>query len=144
MENHRGKFAVVIAGYPDLMRSFIASNPGLQSRFDRQITFDDYSDTELIEIFLVLAKGQNLTLGDGALETLQKCISSSARGKDFGNGREARRWLEASVEAQARSWVERGGTDETALQILTADSITKGFKVVDTTTSTRTSRIGYL
>jgi len=144
MENHRGKFAVVIAGYPDLMRSFIASNPGLQSRFDRQITFDDYSDTELIEIFLVLAKGQNLTLGDGALETLQKCISSSARGKDFGNGREARRWLEASVQAQARSWVERGGTDETALQILTADSITKGFKVVDTTTSTRTSRIGYL
>jgi len=75
---------------------------------------------------------------------LQKCINSSARGKDFGNGREARRWLEASVEAQARSWVERGGTDETALQILTADSITKGFKVVDTTTSTRTSRIGYL
>jgi len=144
MEIHRGKFAVVIAGYPDLMRSFVASNPGLQSRFDRQIMFDDYSDAELVEIFLALVKSQNLSLGDGALATLQNCIASVSRGKDFGNGREARRWLEASVEAQARSWVEQGGADEAALQTLSAESIAKGFKVVPANSDASTRRVGYL
>jgi len=144
MENHRGDFAVVIAGYPDLMRSFVASNPGLQSRFDRQIMFDDYSDAELAEIFLSLVEGQNLSLGEGALETLNKCIASAARGKDFGNGREARRWLEASVEAQARSWVERGSADNDALKVLSAESIANGFSTVQTNTPTRSPRIGYL
>jgi len=144
MENHRGDFAVVIAGYPDLMRSFVASNPGLQSRFDRQIMFDDYSDAELAEIFLSLVEGQKLSLGEGALETLNKCIASAARGKDFGNGREARRWLEASVEAQARSWVERGSADNDALKVLSAESIANGFSTVQTNTPTRSPRIGYL
>jgi len=144
MENHRGKFAVVIAGYPDLMRSFVASNPGLQSRFDRQIMFDDYSDAELIEIFLVLLKGQDLSLGDGALATLQNCIASASRGKEFGNGREARRWVEASVEAQARSWVEKGGADETALKTLSAESIANAFKVVQANSEAPTRLVGYL
>jgi len=144
MENNRGRLAVVIAGYPDLMKSFVGSNPGLQSRFDRQIVFDDYSDAELVEIFVLFAKSQNLILGDGAFETLRCCVASSVRGKDFGNGREARRWLEASVEAQARSWVEQGGTNETALKTLSAESITAGFKVVIATPKQPTSRVGYL
>jgi len=144
MENHRGKFAVVIAGYPALMRSFVASNPGLQSRFDRQITFEDYTVAELVEIFLTFVKSQNLSLGDGALQTLERCVASATQGKDFGNGREARRWLEASVEAQARSWVERGGVDGAALNVLSAESITNGFKIIQTTSDAQTSRIGYL
>ena len=144
MENSRGRLAVVIAGYPDLMKSFIASNPGLQSRFDRQIVFDDYLDSELVEIFVLFATKQNLVLGDGALETLRVCVASSVRGKDFGNGREARRWLEASVEAQARRWVEQGGVDENALKTLSAESIVAGFKVVKATTEQPTRRVGYL
>ena len=144
MENNRGHLAVVIAGYPDLMKSFISSNPGLQSRFDRQITFDDYSDNELVEIFTLFANSQNLILGDGALETLCHCVSSAARGKNFGNGREARRWLEASVEAQARSWVEQGGTNEAALRILSPESIAAGFKVVQANSGPSTCRVGYL
>jgi len=83
-------------------------------------------------------------LGDGALETLRSCVASAVRGKGFGNGREARRWLEASVEAQARSWVERDGVNETALKTLLADSITAGFKVATATSKQPTSRVGYL
>ena len=144
MENNRGRLAVVIAGYPDLMKSFIASNPGLQSRFDRQIVFDDYSDAELVEIFILFASKQNLVLGDGALDTLRVCVGAAVRGMDFGNGREARRWLEASVEAQARSWVEQGGVDENALKTLSAESITAGFKVANETPKQPTSCVGYL
>jgi len=143
MENHRGKFAVVIAGYPDLMRSFINSNPGLQSRFDRHITFDDYSDAELVDIFLLLMKKQNLSLGDGAFENLKNCVASTVHGKDFGNGREARRWLEASVEAQARSWVEQGGTDKAALTNLSAESIANGFKIARANPNNRISSFGF-
>ena len=144
MENNRGRLAVVIAGYPDLMRSFVASNPGLQSRFDRQIIFDDYSNAELVEIFILFAKSQNLILGDGALQILHDCVASAARGKDFGNGREARRWLEASVEAQARSWVGQGGTNETALRVLSPESIAAGFKVVQVSSMPTSRRVGYL
>ena len=144
MENNRGRLAVVIAGYPDLMKSFVASNPGLQSRFDRQIVFDDYSDAELVDIFTLFAQNQNLIMGDGAFETLRDCIAAAARGKNFGNGREARRWLEASVEAQARSWVEQGGTNETALKVLSSESIAAGFKVIQAGSMPPVRRVGYL
>jgi len=52
--------------------------------------------------------------------------------------------LEASVEAQARNWVEQGGADEAALQTLSAESIAKGFKVVPANSDASTRRVGYL
>ena len=82
--------------------------------------------------------------GAGPSGSVASCVASSVRGKDFGNGREARRWLEASVEAQARSWAEQDGVNETALKTLLADSITAGFKVTMATSKPPTSRVGYL
>jgi SpoVK/Ycf46/Vps4 family AAA+-type ATPase len=51
MENNRGRVALVIAGYPDEMNKLLRSNPGLRSRFDNTVIFDDYDDKELEEIF---------------------------------------------------------------------------------------------
>lgn len=85
-----------------------------------------------------------MILGDWAFETLRGCIPAAARRKDFGNGREARRWLEASVEAQARSWVEQGGTNEIALKVLSSESIVAGFKVIQAGSTPPVRRVGYL
>ena len=106
--------------------------------------FDDYSDAELVEIFTLFAKDQNLIMSEGALETLRNCITSATRGKDFGNGREARQWLDASVEAQARSWVEQGGTNQIALKVLSSESIAAGFKVIPASSMPPVRRVGYL
>jgi SpoVK/Ycf46/Vps4 family AAA+-type ATPase len=59
MEDNRDDFIVIAAGYPDLMKNFIGSNPGLQSRFNTFINFEDYNPNELLEIFLSLCRQHN-------------------------------------------------------------------------------------
>ena len=64
LEDDRGKFICIVAGYTDQMHDFIDSNPGLKSRFTQTIHFDDYTPDELTEIFLNLAKGKNFTVDE--------------------------------------------------------------------------------
>src|SRR5215813_13920410 len=64
MEDNRHRLVVIVAGYPRLMRRFLESNPGLRSRFSREITFPDYSTEELIEIFARFASDAEYTLAD--------------------------------------------------------------------------------
>ena len=68
MEDHRSDLAVIVAGYPDEMRTFIDSNPGLRSRFTTYVEFDDYSVDQLIEIFGDMAAKAKVDLGPGVLE----------------------------------------------------------------------------
>ena len=67
MEDHRHRLVVIVAGYPRLMRGFLESNPGLRSRFSREIEFPDYSTEELVAIFGVFAAENAYTLGAAAL-----------------------------------------------------------------------------
>jgi SpoVK/Ycf46/Vps4 family AAA+-type ATPase len=62
MEDHRGDFVVIAAGYPAPIERFLEANPGLSSRFARTIRFDDYDDDELVAIFssMVSKAGMNL------------------------------------------------------------------------------------
>ena len=65
MEDHRDTLLVVVAGYPEPMRRFITSNPGLESRFRLTLSFDDYSDDDLVEIFRRIAAAADFTPTDG-------------------------------------------------------------------------------
>lgn len=56
MEDHRDDLVVIVAGYTDLMDRFIHSNPGLESRFNRFLLFDDYTIDEMVEIFRMQCK----------------------------------------------------------------------------------------
>jgi len=62
MEDNRNRLVVIAAGYPDLMKTFVRSNPGLQSRFKTTLTFEDYEVSELVEIFLNLCKDYKLEI----------------------------------------------------------------------------------
>ena len=64
LEDDRGKFICIVAGYTDQMHDFIDTNPGLKSRFTQTIHFDDYTPDELTEIFINLAKGKNFTVDE--------------------------------------------------------------------------------
>lgn len=90
MVSDAGKFITVIAGYKNLIDEFIANaNPGLASRFSNRIHIDDYSATELEEIYLQQVSRQKMQIDDDAVEFLRKAICGMVAAKDenFGNAR---------------------------------------------------------
>ena len=123
MESHRGEFAVVVAGYPVEMMSFLQSNPGLKSRFDLTLTFPDYSDDELMVIFENLVRENDYTLSDGAVVRLRELIASWARGHGFGNAREIRRLFQQVTAAQALVLAGRSRLDTRMLTRITEEMI---------------------
>ena len=104
LEDDRGKFICIVAGYTDQMHDFIDSNPGLKSRFTQTIHFDDYTPDELTQIFVNLAKGKNFTVDDNTREAVHRQFEQLylRRDKNFGNARDARRIFDAAVEKQSQ------------------------------------------
>jgi stage V sporulation protein K len=101
MEDFRHRLVVIVAGYPKLMRAFLDSNPGLRSRFAREISFPDYSTPDLVEITRRLAGELEYELGPGAEAALERIFAGAARGEGFGNARYARTIFEQSLNRQA-------------------------------------------
>jgi stage V sporulation protein K len=101
MEDYRQRLVVIVAGYPRLMHHFLQSNPGLRSRFSREITFPDYSTDELQAITEKLAGDYEYALDAGATDVLRRILGNAARGEGFGNARFARTLLEQALNAQA-------------------------------------------
>ncbi len=92
MEDNRGEFYVFAAGYPENMDAFLKANPGLRSRFDKVLKFEDYSPEELLEIALMMFKEDNVKPDAEALEHLEKYLNLQfdLRDKYFGNARTVR------------------------------------------------------
>jgi type VII secretion ATPase EccA len=101
MEDHRHRLVVIVAGYPRLMNRFLDSNPGLRSRFAREISFPDYSTAELLAITEKFARENEYELGPGAPATLEAIFDAAKRGEGFGNARFARTIFEQALNAQA-------------------------------------------
>lgn len=103
MEDHRDDFVVIVAGYPDLMKEFISSNPGLKSRFNQYISFDDYKPDELKAIFDGECKKKKLTYEEGCDEYLLKYFTDiyENRSEDFANGRDVRNYFENVYKVRA-------------------------------------------
>lgn len=102
MEDMRGEFAVIVAGYTEPMERFINSNPGLKSRFDKTYTFNDYSITDLCNIAISLLKKESYRLDDASQKYLEKYITDlfENREKHFGNAREIRKLVEHVIQNQ--------------------------------------------
>ncbi|MFP4378255.1 MAG: AAA family ATPase [Spirochaetales bacterium] len=103
MEDHREELAVIVAGYPDEMKEFVNSNPGLKSRFNRFFYFDHYEPEELLEIFDIFIENASFTLTGPARKAVLSVLTEfyERRGKSFGNGRFVRNLFERMVERQA-------------------------------------------
>ena len=103
MEDDRDKLIVILAGYTNEMKSFIDSNPGIKSRFNRYIEFADYRPDELESIFKLQCSKLDYKLTDEAVMKLVDVMSSAfaERDRSFGNGRFARNTFEKTLESQA-------------------------------------------
>jgi len=111
MEDYRHRLVVIAAGYPRLIHRFLESNPGLRSRFSREITFPDYSTDELLAITAKFLAENEYRLGEGAAETVRRILAGAARGEGFGNARFVRTLFEQALNAQALRLAQVGGAE---------------------------------
>ncbi|MFH0733158.1 MAG: AAA family ATPase [bacterium] len=105
MEDKKGEFFVIVAGYPKEMQDFLDANPGLRSRFTHNFLFEDYKPEELLEIFNKLVKEEDYRIADDAQKALSKELINLYRGRDknFGNARTVRKIFEdAKIEISKR------------------------------------------
>ncbi len=102
MEDHRGKFIVIAAGYTQNMERFLEANPGLKSRFDRTFHFEDFAPEDLYSIAIQQLADHNITPDDAAKVRLHEYIEymHKKRDKFFGNGRAVRKVIEEAVRNQ--------------------------------------------
>ena len=124
MEDDRNRLVVIVAGYTDNMKNFIDANPGLKSRFNRDIDFPDFTPAELAEVFRRTAKKNQYVLAPEVDRTLEECMAVFTRRKDkqFGNGRFVRNLFEKSLERQAlRLGTLDNPTKEQLATLTTAD-----------------------
>ena len=116
MEDHRDEIVVVVAGYTEEMERFLASNPGLTSRFSKFVTFEDYSTDELVTILSKHAAASGYECADATVEALRAHVDAIPRDRSFGNARLARQLLESMMTSQAR---RLGGLSSPSLADLT-------------------------
>jgi stage V sporulation protein K len=149
MEDHRHRLVVIVAGYPRLMRAFLDSNPGLRSRFSREISFRDYSTAELLAITQSLVREQEYELAGGAEDALERIFAGAERGEGFGNARFARTIFEQALNRQAlrlarlegRELAELGRDD---VITLTAEDLVEAAELLGEGGETRSKRRRWL
>ncbi len=102
MEDYRGKFFVIVAGYPDNMENFLKANPGFKSRFDKTLHFKDYSEQNLIEIAKKLLEAKGYSCSIEGEQSLKNLIAETCKKKDknFGNAREIRKLMLELIKQQ--------------------------------------------
>ena len=123
MEDHRDDLVVIVAGYTDLMDKFIHSNPGLESRFNRFLLFEDYSLDELVAIFKMRC-GKGYILSPEAEPLVRDYIAEeSAAGDSFGNARGVRNIFEHILVAQNNRLAKLETVTRDDLMTLTADDV---------------------
>jgi AAA+ superfamily predicted ATPase len=103
MEDNRENLVVIVAGYPEPMKRFLDSNPGLRSRFNKYIEFPDYSPDEMMQILRKMADDQGYHLTIDALRIASEVITKAHARRDstFGNARMVRNLLEVAVSTHA-------------------------------------------
>ena len=125
MEDYRHRLVVIVAGYPDLMDEFLASNPGLESRFKTTLVFEDYNVEELLQIYIGLCEEYKLNVDGKAFDAIRNACRSlrMERENKFANARDVRSLFEGTLSQQA----QRLGTVPTRseLSILTAADVTR-------------------
>ena len=123
MEDHRDDLVVIVAGYDDLMDRFIHSNPGLESRFNRFLHFDDYTADEMLAIFRMQCEKGCYQLGDGVAEMVRDFIQEeNTDSMSFGNARGVRNLFEQILVCQANRLAgQETVTREDLMQITARD-----------------------
>ncbi len=127
MEDNRDDLIVIVAGYPDKMEEFLDSNPGLQSRFNKYINFDDYSPEELMDIFRGMCKKNGYKLTELAEEKVKQMLEflHEARSDSFANARTVRNLFEKLLTIQADRLAALESVSDEDLSSITEEDLDK-------------------
>lgn len=103
MEDHREQLVIIVAGYTGPMNHFLNSNPGLKSRFNTYLHFQDYDPWQLCNIYEGFCKNANYAVSESAKEKLLNVFTAlhGAKDESFGNARLARNVFEKTISVQA-------------------------------------------
>ena len=124
MEDHRDDLVVIVAGYTELMEAFVHSNPGLESRFNRFLLFEDYKPEELMDIFRMRCKKGLYEVSEDAEPLIRDYIvEENGDGETFGNGRGVRNIFENILVAQNNRLAKMEKVTKEDLMLLTADDV---------------------
>ena len=126
MEDHRDDLVIIVAGYTDEMQRFLKANTGLQSRFNKYITFEDYSKEELLAILDSMAAEAGFCLTDGARTKVKEMLDAmdeTAR-REFGNARGIRNLFERLVSNQANRIIAYNAQSIKDITVLTEEDVT--------------------
>lgn len=125
MEDYRDELIVIVAGYPDLMEEFLESNPGLKSRFNKFIYFDDYTAEEMCTILEGMCAAQDYELSKEAKAYAAEYFAGrlEKKGEDFANAREVRNFLEQAIANQAGRLVGISNPDKKQLSVIEREDI---------------------
>lgn len=128
MEDHRDDFVVIVAGYTDLMARFINSNPGLKSRFNKYLDFQDYTPEELEKIFMSFCGKYNYVLEDELTKALPGYFENMVNSKDenFANAREVRNLFEKTIQKQADRLFSVEDCSQEEMQLLKMEDFASG------------------
>lgn len=107
MEDNRGKFILILAGYTDEMQYLLNANPGFASRIKEYIYFPDYETKELAEIFKMMAKEQKLEVDDFAMHNFSTRIENERKTGSFANGRTVRNILDNAIDQHALNYYNK-------------------------------------
>ncbi len=132
MEDHRGELVVIVAGYTNEMKQFLASNPGLQSRFPNVFDFEDYNPRQLLSISVNIADSNGYKLDEGALQVLMEHFTDlyEKRDKNFGNARTARNVLYKAISHQEERVSSMYDYSDDDLMTIKLDDVEKLLKKV--------------
>jgi tetratricopeptide (TPR) repeat protein len=145
MEDDRDRLIVIVAGYQHDMDKFLKSNAGLQSRFNRFLTFEDYTPPELYRIFLNFCKSNKFQISREGGILLQIFLDQLYQNRDmhFGNGRTIRNIFEKVVEAQASRISLQVNISNEALVMIETEDIESALKNFHPPKKEERKRIGF-
>jgi len=125
MEDDRSSLIVIAAGYKNDMSQFVASNPGLQSRFTRYLNFEDYNPEELTSIFMNLCAHNQYVTAPEIRERLFSFFETVFNNRDshFGNGRLVRNIFERTIAVQANRITAQPAASDQELMTINLDDI---------------------
>jgi stage V sporulation protein K len=125
MEDNRQDLVVIVAGYPVEMKRFLDANPGLQSRFNKSLTFSDYAPDELMDIFMRLCNESDYKLSEAARTKLTTyfAVAYDNRDSKFGNARLVRNIFEKAITNVANRIIQSPQAENAALELIEESDI---------------------
>lgn len=136
MEDYRGKFCVILAGYKNEMLQMLSTNPGFKSRIQFMLDFPNYSRDELKSITELMLRNRHYTIGDTALSRILDITDIKRKDPNFANAREIRNILDQVIMCQN---LRRAGSDDTELGIVDVNKYIQDAKINLPTSGTETA-----